>query len=135
VTIRSSRAAFAGGVGVAAALEQVEPLAESIEDLRGSKHAAACRSELDRERQLVEAATELGDRLVGLERCALAEELDRLRLGERRHRVLDLAIDPQQLPAGDEKPQVGAGFEQLRELGRRLGHLLEVVEQQQKLTL
>ena len=43
--------------------------------------------------------------------------------------------DPQQLPARDQEPQVGAGLEQLRELGRRLDHLLEVVEQQQELAL
>ena len=71
----------------------------------------------------------------GSSRDALAEELDRLRLGERRHRVLDLAADPQQLPARDQELQVGAGLEQLRELGRRLDHLLEVVEQQQELAL
>ena len=101
----------------------------------GERTLRAGGGELECERQVVEPAAELGDRLVRLEPRALAEELDRLRLGERRHRVLDLAADPQQLPARDQEPQVGAGLEQLRELGRRLDDLLEVVEQQQKLAL
>ena len=99
-------------VGVAAALEEVESLAEPVEDLRGREDARAGGGELERERQVVEAPAELGDRLVRLEARALAEELDSLRLGERRHRVLDLAADPQQLPARDQELQVGAGLEQ-----------------------
>ena len=66
---------------------------------------------------------------------ALAEERDGLGLGERRHRVLDLALDAQELAAGDEQREVGAGAEERRELGRRLDHLLEVVEQEQQLAL
>jgi hypothetical protein len=99
-------------VGVAAALEQVESLPSRLEDLRRSEDARAGGGQLERERQLVEPAAELGDRLVRLEARALAEELDRLRLGERRHRVVDLAADPQQFPARDEEPQVGASLEQ-----------------------
>ena len=122
-------------VGVAAALEQVESLREPVEDLRGSEDAGAGGGELESERQVVEPAAELGDRLVRLEPRALAEELDRLRLGERGHGVLDLAPDAEELPARDQEAQVGARLEQLRELGRRLDHLLEVVEQQQELAL
>ena len=66
---------------------------------------------------------------------ASAEELDRLRLGQRRHRVLDLAPDPEQLAAGDEQPEVRAAPRAARELGRGLDDLLEVVEQEQQLAL
>ena len=132
---RSSRAASLARIGVPAALEQVEPLREALEDLRRGEDARARGGELERERQVVEAAAELGDRLVRLEPRALAEELDRLGLGQRRDRVLDLAADAQQLAARDEQLQVRAALEQLAELGRRLDHLLEVVEQQQQLAL
>ena len=122
-------------VGVAAALEEVEPLREALEDLPRRERLRARGGELDRERQVVEARAELGDLVARLEPGALAEERDGLGRGERRHRVLDLALDAQELAAGDEQRQVGAGAEQRRELGRRLDHLLEVVEQEEQLAL
>ena len=134
MTIRSSRAGFAGGVGVAAALEQVESLAEPVEDLRGGEDTRAGGGELDRERQLVEPAAELGDRLVRLEARALAEELDRLRLRERRHRVVDLALIRSSSRLVTRSLRLGRPRAAAR-AGRRLDHLLEVVEQQQELAL
>ena len=47
--------------------------------------SGARRGELDGQRQVVEAATELGDRRRPARARALAEQRDRLRLGERRH--------------------------------------------------
>ena len=91
-------------VGVAAALEQVEAVTESVEDLGGSEHARASGGELDGERHVVQPPAERGDRLVRVEARALAEELDGLWLRQRWHRVLDLALDPQQLPARDQDP-------------------------------
>ena len=88
-----------------------------------------------REREVVEARAELGDLVARLEPRALAEERDGLGLGERRHRVLDLALDAQELAARDEQREVGAGLDERGELGRRLDHLLEVVEQEQQLAL
>ena len=85
---------------------------EALEDLRRGEDARPRGGQLERERQVVEAPAELGDRLVRLEPRARAEELDRLRLGQRRHRVLDLAADPQQLAARDEQLQVRAALEQ-----------------------
>ena len=114
-------------VGVAAAFEQVESTAKPIEDLWGRKDVSSGGRKLDRERQLIEAPAELGDRLVGFEAGAFAEELHRLRLGERLHRVADLPIYAQQLPARDKESQVRASLEQLRQLGGGLDHLLEVV--------
>ena len=78
--------------------------------------------------RLSRRAAELGDLVVGLELRPRAEERDRLGLGERRHRVLDLALDAQQLAARDEQREVRAGARERGELRRRVDHLLEVVE-------
>ena len=67
------------GLGVSASFEEVEPPAEPIEDLRRGKHGASRSCELDREREIVEAAAELDDRFVGLRSRALAEEADGVR--------------------------------------------------------
>jgi hypothetical protein len=45
--------------------------------------------------------------------------------------VLALAPDPQGRAAGDEHGEVRAGAEQVDHLGRRFGHVLEVIEQQE----
>ena len=55
------------GVGVAAALQEVEALGEALEDLGGRERLRARGGELDRERERVEAHAELGDLLAGLE--------------------------------------------------------------------
>ena len=70
-----------------------------------------------------------------LELRTLAEERDRLGLGQRRHRVLDLALNAQQLTARDQHCEVGTGSKQRAELRSRVDHLLEVVEQEQQLPL
>jgi hypothetical protein len=54
---------------------------------------------------------------------------------EGRNRVLDLALQAQQLTARDEQRQVGAAGDKSRELGRGFDHLLQVVEQQEHLPL
>src|SRR2546430_7893311 len=90
-------------IGPHAALQQVESLAQRVEDLLGSEDARPGGGELDGERQLVQAPAELGDHPVRLEPRALAEELDRLRLGQGRDRILDLTADPQELPARDQE--------------------------------
>ena len=48
---------------------------------------------------------------------ALAEEGDGLGLGERRHRVLDFALDAQELARGDEQGEVGAALQELESSG------------------
>jgi hypothetical protein len=75
------------------------------------------------------------DGLIGLGCCTDAEQFDRFGLGEGKHRVLDLSSHPKQLPARDEELEVGAGLDQRGERGRRLDHLLEIVEQKQELAL
>ena len=72
-------------LGVAAALQQVEALTESVEDLRGSEHPRASGGELDRKREVVEPFAEFRDLGCRFEPRALAEERDRVGRGERRH--------------------------------------------------
>ena len=67
--------------------------------------------------------------------CAGDEELDRVRLGERLHLVLDLAADAEALPARREDREVRTGLDEVGERRRRLDHLLEVVEDEEHLAL
>ena len=69
-----------------AAFEQVEPLRQALEDLGPGNDARSGGGQLERERELVQAPAELGDRLVGLEPGAGAEELDAFALLQGRHR-------------------------------------------------
>ena len=96
------------GVCVAAALEQVEPLREPLQDLLGREHLRAGGRELDREREQVETAAELGDLLARFELGALAEERDSLRFLQRWDLVLDLALHAQELAARAEEGEARA---------------------------
>ena len=91
--------------------------------------------QLDGERHVVESPAQLADRLVRLEARPSAEELDGVRVRQRRHRVLHLAADPQQLSTRDHGPQPRAGFEQLSKLGRGVRDLLEVVQHEQEVSV
>ena len=116
-------------LGVPAAHEQIEPLRKTLQDLGRGQHARPGRSQLDRERQVIQPAAQLGDVIAPLQLRALAEELDRLGLRQRRHRILNLAADAQQLPARHQNAEIRTRLEQRTELRRRLHHLLEVVQQ------
>jgi hypothetical protein len=52
---------------------------------------------------------------------------------ERRHRVLDLAVHAQELPARAAEREVGTGLHEPRQRRRSLDHLLQVVEEQEHL--
>ena len=106
-----------------------------MEDLLRREDARPGGGELKCKREVVERAAELVHGFVGLRPRPSAEELDRIRFGKRQDRVLDLSSDPQELPARDEELQVGAGLDERGELGCRTDHLLEVVEEKQKLAL
>ena len=106
---------------------------EALEDLPRREHFRPRSGELNRKRQVVEAAAELVDRLVRRQSGARAEEIDRLGVRERRHRVLHLAPHTKVLAAGRQQPQVRARFDQRRQLRRGVDYLLEVVQQQQQL--
>src|SRR5437762_4845029 len=117
---------------IAAAFQEIEALGEPVDDLRRGEHTGAGRSELDGEREVVEAATELGGRLVRLEPTPLTKERHGLGLGERRHRVLDLAPYTEQLAAGREQMEIRADLDERGELGCDFDDLLQVVEQEQQ---
>jgi hypothetical protein len=76
---------------------------------------------------------ELRDRVRRFEACASAEEGDGLALGERRHAILELSLDTQELARGDEQSEVGADAGQRSELRRCFDHVLEVVHEEQQL--
>src|SRR6185437_6453897 len=94
-------------------------------------------NQLDRERQVVQPATDLRDRPVRLEvgnrgSRARVEELDCLLLDERRDRVFLLAGHMQRLPAGDEDVQIRARCDQLSNARAGLYDLLEVVKEKEQ---
>src|SRR5262249_62285060 len=88
--------------GAAAGVERVQPLWGALEDLRRCEDADPGCGELDCQWRVVEPPAQLGNLGFGLDARTCAEQLDRLWLGESRHRVDDLALDPQELPASDE---------------------------------
>ena len=120
---------------IAAAFQEIEALGEPVEDLRRREHTGAGRGELDGEREVVEAATELGGRLVRSKPAPLTEKRHSLRLGEGRHGVLDFAAHTQQLAAGHEQMEVRADLDERGEVGCDFDDLLQVVEQEQQLPL
>ena len=103
----------------------------------GGEHLDPRGGQLDREREAVEAAADLGDGLGSLEAgCHLSragsEQRDRLLLGKRRHRVLVLGADVERLAARDEDRHLLRLCEQLGQPRCRLDELLEVVEDEQR---
>src|SRR5262249_51748659 len=64
-----------------------------------------------------------------------AEEVDGFLGSKWGDRVLDFSGDAEEFARGAEERQVGAGPQELGERGRRLDHLLYVVEQEEQLAL
>ena len=122
-------------IRIAAAFQEIEALGESVQDLRRGEHSGASSGELDGEREIVEAATELGGRLVRIEPAPLTEKRYSLRLGEGRHGVVDFSAHAEQLAAGHEQVEVRADLDKRREVGCDSDYLLQVVEQEQQLPL
>ena len=127
-------------IGVAAAGEQVEALPQSLEDRGRREDLRAGGGQLDREGHLVEGSAESLHGVVGFgiglrETRACDEELDRVGLGERPHLELDLAADPETLAARREDRNVRTCLDEIGERGRRVDHLLEVVEDEEHLAL
>ena len=135
--------------------QRVEDVLESGEQRRRCEQPRAGRGELDRQRQPVETSADLhhggGVGVVHGELAAhgpgpLDEEAhggergelgERRRLGERRHRqrrdgVLALGAKAQRGAAGGEDRDAGARDQELIEVGRHAGHLLEIVEDEQR---
>ena len=135
--------------------QRVEDVFEPGEQRGGCEHPGAGRGELDRQRQPVEAPADLRHRgrVRVVQREVVAhrpgpvdeephrgqrrELVERRPLGERRHRqrldrVLPLSASRSSGAARGEDRDVGARGQELVELGRHAGHLLEVVEHQQR---
>jgi len=93
---------------IAAALEQIEPAAESLEDLLWTEYSGAGGGELDRERQVVEAAAELRHRGLRPEagvdgRRAGGEEVEALERRQLGDGVDMLAGELEALAARDDE--------------------------------
>ena len=122
-------------VGVAAALEQVEPLPDPLEQLLGAEELDPCRGQLDREREPVQAAHQLAHRVrvtdIGPDGLrALDEQRDGVTLIHRRQVELGLTCYPQRLTARRHDPKRRGRSKQLGERPGRLGQeLLQVVEE------
>ena len=135
--------------------QRVEDVFESGQQRHRCEHPRAGRGELDRQRQTIEAPADLHDgggvRVIQGEVVAhgprpvdeqahggeRGELLERRPLGERRHhqrldRVLPLGPQAQHGAARGEDRDVGTRREELIQLGCRSGHLLEVVEDEQR---
>ena len=94
-------------VRVAEASQQVEALAEPLEDLRRRERPRTRGGELDRERQVVEAPAELGD-LGASARAGTGRRTGAPpRAREGRHRAVDLALDAKELARRDEPVSPG----------------------------
>ena len=117
--------------------QERQALREALEDLVGRERLDARGGELERERQVVETAADLRDRLValevGLDRLrARQEEADTLVGRERRHLVHLLRVHAQRLPARHEQIEVRTRGEQPGNVSRSVDDLLEVVEDDQQ---
>ena len=134
---RSQRALTLGRVARSAGQER-EDGAESLEQPLGGEELRSRRGELDRQREAVEAAADLGDGRVGRELApdparSLDEERRRVAVGEWLESVLLLGRDAQRRPARDENPQPARGGEELADRGRGVEEVLEVVEEDEEL--
>ena len=121
------------GIGVAAALQQIESCGDALEELGRRQDRHARGGQLDREGQAFQAGAELGDLRRRLRLRALAEEGDAFCLGERGKGIGTLAFNAQEFARGHEQRELAARLQELREGGGRLEQVLQVVEQEQKL--
>jgi hypothetical protein len=122
--------------------EHREPPIEPFEQCAGSEELDPGSSQLDRERQAVEAPADLGDHCAvavlkgGLD-ClrAFHEEGSGFRLGELGHGVLVLGGDPHRRAAGDERLDRRRLKQEADHLRRGVDDVLEIVEHKQQLAL
>ena len=133
---------LARGCVARAAFEQRQRVGEPLHELAGVEQPDPPGGELDRERQAVEPAAQLGHRLRVLiaeaeVRSPLAravdEQFDRVRHGQRRDREALLAAQPQRFTARGQHVQPRAGLDELAEQRAGFEDVLEVVDHQQGL--
>ena len=124
-----------------AAGQELEPVAEPLQQRRRGQELRPRGCQLDRERQPVEPPAQLGDcrrvllahdevRVRGL--SPLHEELGRLVVGERRHGELALGGHVQRRPARDHERHARRRLDQARDRRRSVQHLLEVVDEEEQ---
>ena len=108
------------------AAQEVEPPADSLEQVLGRQELGARRRKLDGQRQPVEALAErchsggcLEATPEGL--CSGEEQLDRLVDLERGQVELELSPDPERLSAGDDQAQRGRRLGQRRDRACGIG--------------
>ena len=115
-----------------------QTLVQAAEQLARREHLDLGR-QLDRKRKIVEPPADLREAgVVGGEPRedtlgAPAEELDRRRLGERPRGTR--VGDPQRLAARDDEAEIGRRAQEPGDLRRDTDHLLEVVQDQEQLTV
>ena len=131
-----ARRLVGGAVG-----EQVERMREPLQHRLGREDTDTRRCELDRERQTVEATTDLvhgsGVRVAERKVCAdaaraLREQLRRRGRIERLDSELVLTLESQRGAAGDEDTEVRARGQQTRDITSGRQEMLEVVEHEQR---
>ena len=135
-----------------AATEQGEPLLQALQQRRRRQGLDACRGQLDRERETVDAADDLGDHRHGFgggveirldSPCTFDEEPDRSGdLGflcirqcvdrERSDREFSFARNPKPDATGYQQHHFGAGVQDPEQLRRGDDHLLEVVQHEEQ---
>jgi hypothetical protein len=120
---------------VAATLRQERQAAvQPSEELVWAERLRTSRGKLDRQRQVVQAATELREVavLVFLRApggaCALTKQLDGRSFGERADRILVLAREVQRLSARHDHAHARAGREERGDSRSCFDDLLEVVQ-------
>ena len=124
------------GIGVAAALQEVESLGEPLQDLL-SVRGLSCARPRARRRAAGRRGGRRARRSPRLARAGSARRRARRPRGEASGGTAysTSPLNAQELAARDEQSQVGTGAEERRELGSNLDHVLEVVEQEQHLPL
>src|SRR5262249_22618381 len=103
------------GIGVAAALQEVESPRKALRDLGDAERPRARGCQLDRKRKPVEAGAELGDLFVRGEPATSAEEVDGFLGSKWGDRVLDFSGDAEEFARGAEERHVAAGPQETAE--------------------
>ena len=118
--------------------EEVEAPAQPLQHLWGCQHLHPCCGKLERKRQAVETAADLGDGIVGFEVSLqrprpLGKEGDGLGLRQRRYGIAPLAGQLQRFAAGDQELDRGSRSQEPGQTGCCVDDLLEVVQDQERL--
>jgi hypothetical protein len=113
--------------------EERQALRQALDQLVGRQDPRPRRCELDGKGKPVQPAADLPDRVLRFRNVRVAsEERDRIVFREGSDVVFALTVDPKRCARSAEQTHVWTRAEQLRQSGRAVDDLLEVVEQKQK---